>query len=171
MEKAVQEKQILTICFLPAENCRAEQLAGVYSRPEQPRQLDRIQQLLTGPSADRQFFVTAEYKGKTIALLHLCRDRRRKERFRIRGLATSKPFRRRGLATRMLQFGIDKIFGLQGGTEILSFILPGNSASIAAHKRAGFQPGILEQPQPQRHLCFILHRNTQHMLFRSRRLK
>ena len=160
MQSPALDMQEVSICFLPAERCRAEQMAGVYSPAEQPRQLVRLQALLTDASAHSRFFVTAEHKGKTIALLHLCRDRRRPGRFRIRGVETARPFRCQGLAVRLLQVGAENIFFRLGGEVILSFILPTNSGSLAAHGRAGFQQIALPGPQPQRHLCFALERNN-----------
>ncbi len=143
--------------FLPAECCSAEQLASVYSPAEREQQLLRIQLLLESNSAKRCWFMTAEPKGRTIAFLQLCQEKRRPGRFRIRGLHCRRRFRRQGLATRLLQLGIQNVVEQYRAEEIISFILPTNRSSIRAHERAGFcycaelPGGIL----PERHLCLI----------------
>ena len=145
--------------FHPAVRCNAEQLASVYGKGERERQVHRILAVLNHRSAGRCFFVTAVCRGKTVGLLQLCQERIRPHRFRIRGLHTRKEFRNQGLATHLLQLGIKCIVESHHGKEVISYILPTNTASITAHEHAGFIPCTSRLLQPEHYRCFVFSRN------------
>lgn len=147
--------------FLPGAYCNADILASVYGEGAREQQACRIGSLLDNRSAERLFFTVAGYKNRAVALLHLCRELKKPHCFRVRGLYTHEQFRNQGLATRLLQLGVKCIFELYGGEEILSFVLPANRSSIAAHERACFYPVVLQTLQPERHLCFSISRKKQ----------
>ncbi len=129
-------------------------LASVYSEGEEKLyQAGRLKSLLNNPAAERLFFVVARHNRMVIAFLQLSRERNRHSCFRIRGLYTHPNFRNRSLATRLLQLACKCISEFQQGKEILSFILPTNLPSRAAHEQAGFFPATIKGLQPERHLC------------------
>ncbi|MBU0944083.1 MAG: GNAT family N-acetyltransferase [Proteobacteria bacterium] len=141
--------------FLPARTCRAEILASVYGKEEQPHQLLRLKSLLRNPGAERLYFVLARDNTMNVALLQLCRERRNRCCFRIRGLHTHPRFRNRSLASRLLQLACKCVSEFKEGEEIFSFILPTNRPSLAAHGHAGFFPASMRALKPERHLCLV----------------
>ncbi|MBU0962172.1 MAG: GNAT family N-acetyltransferase [Proteobacteria bacterium] len=149
----MQNKTKFSFRFLSARTCRAEILASVYAEDEKLHQLNRLQSLLQNSSAERLYFVLARHKNEPVALLQLCRERKKQCCFRIRGLYTHHRFRNRSLATRLLQLACKCVSEFQEGEEILSFILPTNLPSLAAHGHAGFFPATRQGLQPERHLC------------------
>ncbi|MEA3467422.1 MAG: hypothetical protein U9R57_04270 [Thermodesulfobacteriota bacterium] len=117
----------------------------------------RFQSLLGNVSAERLFFVLATCEKKPVAFLQLCRERRKRTQFRVRGLHTHCQFRNRSLATRVLRLGCKCISEFYQGGKVFSYILPENKSSLIAHQHAGFHVIRLPiiQLQSENHLCLV----------------
>jgi RimJ/RimL family protein N-acetyltransferase len=159
MKEDRQGKDRVYFRFLPANRCRAGLLISAYGTKDRDRQILRIDSLLAGTAASQHYFAVAFHKGQAIAILQLYREREKIHRFRIRGLHCRFRFRNRGLATRLLQLGAKSIFEFYLGSEIVSFVLPTNIASITAHQHAGFHIGQAAGLQPENHRFLILRKS------------
>ncbi len=146
--------------FLAADRCTAEQLASVYPKREQRRQLQRFSSFLHDPSAGGRYFMFAVCNTRTAALLHLCAEQRRPALYRIRGLYTHPDFRNRSLATRILRLGCMCLTEFYQAREIRSFVVPTNAASLAAHENAGFSAGEAGTESVRHHLCLTWYREV-----------
>lgn len=154
---------VITVRLLPAEQCSLSlaSIEYVYAHQAgQEQQIQRLRGMIGSAHTKNLFFGVATRAGKGVAILRVSRGSRNSGHFRIQGLFTRKECRNLGLATQLLAQTVEILFSSCQAELVLSYILPANKASLAAHLHAGFQPFTPQGPAPERHLCYACWRRS-----------
>lgn len=94
---------------------------------------------ITEPENAKWFTVTAFYEGRLVGAVNFMQNEQDRRNWYIGDLAVAEDLRRRGIASKMLRKGIERImiYG-NGGEFIYSYLEKDNAPSKALHRALGF---------------------------------